>query len=57
MERQIAVPRRSRAEVQDRVEVGDRQEFFLRQQLKAINGLGGGDDDSGLGELKEKLAA
>ena len=59
MERQIAVLE-AQSELKSKVEseVGDRQkEFFLRQQLKAIQReLGEGDDDTGLGELKEKLA-
>ncbi len=60
MQRQIAVLE-AQAAIKSKVqqEVGDRQrEFFLRQQLKAIQQeLGEGGEASGLEELKERLAA
>ena len=60
MERQIAVLD-AQAEIKSKVqqEVGDRQrEFFLRQQLKAIQDeLGEGGERNDLGDLKAKLAA
>ncbi len=60
MQRQIAVLE-AQAAIKSKVqqEVGDRQrEFFLRQQLKAIQQeLGEGGNGNGLEELKERLAA
>lgn len=60
MQRQIGVLE-AQAAIKSKVqqEVGDRQrEFFLRQQLKAIQQeLGEGGNDRGLEELKERLAA
>ena len=60
MERQIAVLD-ARAEIKSKVqrEVGDRQrEFFLRQQLKAIQQELGQEGEGGdLDELRERLAA
>ena len=53
----LALGRRIQDQVQNEMESAQR-EFYLRQQLKAIQQeLGGGEDNSELEELKERIDA